>query len=116
MRWRLIRDPQLIGARELQPVQPPLPRDSVKDVGASIAIGVDEQGVSIVVACSVGIDLDVVPTAADARALNDPSARVVIVVPERDDHPATRRLAGRLIGPAEVVGLSGEWRESETAS
>ncbi|MCX6510481.1 MAG: hypothetical protein NT081_06675 [Actinobacteria bacterium] len=116
LRWRLIRDPQLIGARELQPVQPPLPRDSVKDVGASIAVGVDNNGASIVVACSVGIDLDVVPTAADARALNDPSARVVIVVPERDDHPATRRLASRLLGPAEVIGLSGEWRESETAS
>ena len=116
LRWRLVHDPQLIGARELRPVQPPLPRDSVKDVGASIAVGLDNDGASIVVACSVGVDLDVVPTAADARALNDPSARVMIVVPERDDHPATRRLASRLLEPAEVVGLSGEWRESETAS
>ena len=69
----------------------------------------------MVVVCSVGIDLDVVPTAADARVLNNPDARVVIVVPERDDHHATRRLAERLIGPAEVIGLSGEWRDRETA-
>ena len=116
LRWRLLRDPYLIGASELRPVEPPTPRDSVKDIAASIAVGVDVDGESIVVACSVGIDLDVVPTAADARALNDPEARVVIVVPERDDHPATRRLADRLIGPADVVGVPGEWRNSETAS
>ena len=115
LRWRLVQDPHLIGAQELRPVEPPTPRDSVKDVGASIAVGRDLSGQPIVVACSVGIDLDVVPTAADARVLNDPDARVVIVVPERDDHPATRRLAERLIGPAEVIGLSGEWRDRETA-
>ncbi len=116
LRWRLLHDPHLIGAQELRPVEPPTPRDSVKDVGASIAVGRDLSGQAIVVACSVGIDLDVVPTAADARVLNDPEARVVIVVPERDDHPATRRLAQRLIGPSEVIGLSGEWRDRETAS
>ena len=115
LRWRLLQDPHLIGAKELVPVEPPTPRDSVKDVGASIAVGRDLDGQPIVVACSVGIDLDVVPTAADARVLNDPDARIVIVVPERDDHPATRRLAERLIGPAEVIGLSGEWRDRETA-
>lgn len=115
LRWRLLQDPHLIGAKELRPVEPPTPRDSVKDIGASIAVGHDLDGYPVVVACSVGIDLDVVPTAADARVLNDPDARVVIVVPERDDHPATRRLAERLIGPAEVIGLSGEWRDRETA-
>ena len=116
LRWRLLQDPQLIGAAELRPAEPPLPRDSVKDVGASIAVGRDHAGQPIVVACSVGIDLDVVPTAADARVLNDPEAKIVIVVPERDDHPATRRLAERLIGPSEVIGLSGEWRDRETSS
>ncbi|CAB4919648.1 unannotated protein [freshwater metagenome] len=116
LRWRLLQDPHLIGAQELRPVEPPTPRDSVKDIGASIAVGRDLAGQAVVVACSVGIDLDVVPTAADARVLNDPDARVVIVVPERDDHPATRRLAERLIGPSEVIGLSGEWRDRETAS
>lgn len=110
LRWRLLREPGLIGAQSLLPAEPPLPRDSVKDVGASIAIGRDDSGEPIVVACSVGIDLDVVPTAADARFLNDPSARLLIVVPERDDHPATRRLAARLNAPAEVIGLAGDWR------
>ena len=111
LRWRLLQEPGLIGARELIAAEPPIPRESVKDVGASIALGSDEDGNRIVVACSVGIDLDVVPTAADARAIHDPGARVIIVVPARDDHPATRRLADRLVDPAMVIGLSGEWRE-----
>jgi hypothetical protein len=34
----------------------------------------------------------------------------LLVVPERDDHPATRALAQRLRNPAEVVALSGDWR------
>lgn len=114
LRWRLLREPQLVGARELRPVEPPLARDSVKDVGASIAMGVDLDGVPLVVASSVGIDLDVVPTAADARQLHDPKARLMIVVPERDDHPATRRLAERLTTPAEIIGLPGEWREGQS--
>ena len=114
LRWRLLREPQLVGARELAPAEPPIARDSVKDVGASIAIGVDEVGTPLVVATSVGIDLDVVPTAADARALHDRTARLVIAVPERDDHPATRRLAARLVMPAEVVGIPGDWREVQS--
>ncbi len=110
LRWRVVAEPSLVGARELRPVAPPVARESVKDSGAAIAFGVDHEGRSLVVACSVGIDLDVVPTAADARLSYDASARLLIVVPERDDHPMTRRLASMLLDPAEVVTVSGDWR------
>ena len=61
-------------------------------------------GAPVVVVCSVGIDLDLVPFAADARhALAGPDARLVLAVPERDVHPVTRELAARLAEPAEVV-------------
>ena len=110
LRWRVVAEPELVGARSLAPVVPPVPRDSVKDVGASIAFGVDDDGRPMVVACSVGIDLDVVPTAADARLHCDPEARLVIVVPERDDHPVNRRLASMLVDPAEIVTIAGDWR------
>jgi len=115
LRWRLLNEPSLVGALELQPAEPPVPRESVKDTGASIAVGVDANGGTVVVACSVGIDLDVVPTGADARVLHSPGARLVIVVPERDNHPVTRRLAGSLVRPAEVIGLAGDWRVGEVA-
>jgi hypothetical protein len=63
-----------------------------------------------VVVCSVGVDLDLVPAAAEARLALAPDARLVLAVPERDDHPATRALAKRLKVPAEVVAVPGDWR------
>ena len=110
LRWRMIADPSFIGAAELHPAEPPIPRESVKDTAAAMAYGTDPDGRPVVVACSVGIDLDVVPSAADARLALDPEARLVIVLPERDDHPVTRRIAGSLLHPAEIVGVSGDWR------
>ena len=56
----------------------------------------------MVVVTSTGIDLDLVPTAADLRLAHAPGARLVLAVPERDAHPVTRRLAGELVEPAEV--------------
>lgn len=109
LRSQVIARPELVGATALRAAEPPLPRDSVKDVAASIAVGSDAAG-GVVVACSVGIDLDVVPTAADARVLLDPTARLVVLVPERDAHPHTVRLAARLREPAGVVTVAGDWR------
>jgi len=110
LRWRLVEEPALVGAAELRPAEPVVPRESVKDTAATIAVGTDLEGRPLVVACSVGIDLDVVPTGADARLALAPEAQLLVVVPERDDHPVTRRLAADLVAPAEVVPLAGDWR------
>ena len=71
----------------------------------------------MVLACTVGIALDLVPTAADARVTidaqrpaADPPSRLVLAVPARDDHPSIRQLAARLREPAEVVSVPGDWR------
>jgi hypothetical protein len=64
----------------------------------------------MVVATSVGADLDLVPAAADARAARAPEARLVLVVPERDDHAVTRRLAAALAEPADIVTVDAGWR------
>jgi hypothetical protein len=102
--------PDLVGATRLEPVAPLLPRDSVKDVVPACLLGEDADGEPVVVACSVGIDLDLVPTAAEMRALHAPGARLVLAVPARDDHPVTRRIASRLREPAEIVALPDDWR------
>jgi hypothetical protein len=102
--------PDLVGANRLAPVVPLLPRDSVKDVVPACLVGEDADGQPLVVACSVGIDLDLVPTAAEMRALHAPGARLVLAVPGRDDHPVTRRIASRLREPAEIVALPDDWR------
>jgi hypothetical protein len=110
LRARLVAEPGRIGLHDLRPAAAAIPRTNLRDKGVAVARGTTEAGASVVVACSVGIDLDVVPAAADARLLLDPEAELLIVVPERDAHPVTRALAARLARPAEVVALEGDWR------
>ncbi len=106
LRWRLIEDPALVDAAVLAAAPPPVPRDNLKDAVPCVATGIDEAGVSLVVVCSVGIDLDLVPFAADARAATGPAgARLVLAVPARDAHPVTLALAARLREPASLVAL-----------
>jgi hypothetical protein len=66
-------------------------------------------GDEVVVVCSTGVDPDLVPTAADARRLYQPDARLAIVVPEGDDHPVTVALAGALARPASVRTVPRGW-------
>lgn len=105
LRHRLVRDPTLVGAARLEPVEPTVPRGSLHDVAAAIAVGERADGQAVVVAASVGIDLDVVPAGADARAALGRDAQLVIAVPERDAHPVTRRLADLLEQPAELIAV-----------
>jgi len=105
LRARLINDAPLVGAARLDPAPPPVPRANLKDPVPCVAVGSDGQG-QVVVVCSTGIDLDVVPFAADARAaLGLPDARLVIAVPARDAVEVTVALARLLTRPAEVVGV-----------
>ncbi|HMQ27317.1 MAG TPA: hypothetical protein PKA98_15100, partial [Acidimicrobiales bacterium] len=110
LRALLVERPGLVGARSLRPVDPPVPRDNVKDAAPAPTLGESEDGTTVVVVCSAGIDLDLVPGAADARSWHAPEARLVLVVPERDDHPVTRALAAALTVPAEIVTVAGDWR------
>jgi hypothetical protein len=110
LRKVVIAHPSLVGAAELWPVAGTVPRTSIKEPVPASAVGTDLEGGPIVVTASVGVDLDLVPTAADVRMAALPEARLVLAVPERDDVPATRALAGRLLAPAEVAPLPGNWR------
>ncbi len=105
LRWTLRNDPARVGATRLVPAPATRPRVGLRERDIACAVGDD-----VVVVCSVGVDLDLVPAAAEARLALAPAARLVLAVPERDDHPATRALAGRLRQPAEVIAISGDWR------
>jgi len=59
---------------------------------------------------SSGVDVDLVPTAVDARLADSRNPRLVIVVPERDDLPYLRKLAEALREPADVVTVPDDWR------
>ena len=110
LRARLIADPARVGLVRLRPNDPAVPRPNLRDRAVAMAQGETADGASVVVACSVGVDLDLVPAAADARLAADPDARLLLVVPERDAHPVTRDLANRLVHPAEVVTVDDTWR------
>jgi hypothetical protein len=105
LRSVVVRRPELVGCGGLAPVAPPLPRGDLRVPQPASAVGD-----GVVVACSVGIDLDLVPTAADTRMAHAPDAALVLVVPEGDDHAVTRALAAALCDPAEVRTVPAAWR------
>ncbi len=112
-RWAraaLVAAPGLVDAAALRPVPSVEDRSSLRETGVATAVGLDRAGEAIVVTCSVGVDLDLVPAAADDRAARADGARLVLAVPARDALPVTRDLAAALARPAEVVALEGEWR------
>jgi hypothetical protein len=113
LRAWIIDNAELVGAETLQPMALPIRRESVKDVLPAAAAGETSDGDRVVVVCSVGVDLDLVPSAAEVRSLVEQAsseARLVLLLPERDALPLTRRLAQRLTRPAEVVTVPNDWR------
>jgi hypothetical protein len=117
LRAILVRHPHLVGVDELHAAQPPEARRDLRQRAVAPAWGVDAAGIPTVVVCSVGVDPDLIAQAADARAQSAgwpgfPSGgpRLVVVVPEGDDHPLTRRLAVLLRHPAEVTTTPSDWR------
>lgn len=110
LRARLVAHPERIGLASLRPVETAQPRSNLRDRGVAAAIGTEHDGREVLVVCSVGVDLDLVPHAADTRLVAAPDAELVLVVPERDASPVTSELAGRLTRPARIVALPGDWR------
>ncbi len=107
IRSMLLDDPALVGAAELEPIVPLRPRAGLNVTEPAPAAGTRIDGGPIVVVTMVGIDLDLVPEAADYRHRHDPEAEVVIVVPERD-----ARLNGALLdrlADARLVTLRPPW-------
>lgn len=114
LRAMLVRSPATYGFEHLEAVAPPLPWFDLPEAGAAPCLGVSaETGAPVVVVCSVGVDLDLVPTAADCRLLYadrvGPHAELWLVVPDGDDLPVTRSLAGLLSSPARVMTVRRGW-------
>ena len=104
LRWTLRTEPARIGAAVVTPEPSPRRRVGLRERDVACARADDA-----VLVCSVGVDLDLVPAAAEARLAIAPDAPLLLAVPERDDHPATRALAEQLVDPARIVTVSGDW-------
>ncbi len=109
LRAVVIARPDLAGAARLAPLSPIAPRVDLRRPEPAPAAGTDGDGREIVVVCSTGVDIDLVPNAADVRASHLPEAQLVLVVPEGDDYPVTRSLAAALASPADIVTVPVDW-------
>ncbi|WP_419920215.1 hypothetical protein [Candidatus Poriferisodalis sp.] len=116
LRALLLRQPELVGARHLGPASPPVPRGGPKDPSPAVAYGVRADGSRVVVVASVGIDLNLVPFGADARAFLDPDADLVLALPERDAHDVISAMAALLERSAEIVPIDNGWRTGAPGS
>jgi hypothetical protein len=119
LRAILRRQPGLVGLADVRSGPSPEPRFDLRDRSIAPAWSAEGDGPPVVLACSAGVDPDLVPQAADARRqapgwvgfVPDGGApRLRVVVPEGDDHPMVRRLAALLRRPAEVVTVPTDWR------
>lgn len=106
LRWRLQQRPQDLGLVAIESTQPPSPRPNVKDRMSCTARGRRADGAEVVVVCSVGVDLDVIPYATDARLTGSARSDVLVVAAARDLVPVTVELAALLRRPMTLVPLS----------
>jgi hypothetical protein len=113
LRWQLEQDPGAVGLAAVRPVEPPVPRPNVKDRVPCVAVGAHVDGRAVVLVCSVGVDLDLVPYALDARAAavaatpGVEQGEVWLVAPPRDLVPVTAELAGLADQALSLVPFSG---------
>ena len=110
LRWRIEQTPGLVGASVVTPASPPVPRDNLKDRVPCVATGLADDGSTIVIVCSSGVDLDLIPYAADARlaVLGDSGVgggRLVVVIPSRDRIPLVDEIADRFRHSLSFVSL-----------
>jgi len=107
LRWASLNEPERLGAVDLEPAPPPVARTNIKDPVPCVAIGRRADGRRLVAVYSTGIDLDLVPFAADARAFLEPlvgaDVDTMLVVPARDASPVTAALAALATTPMAIV-------------
>ncbi|MEY2477851.1 MAG: hypothetical protein QOG87_3166 [Actinomycetota bacterium] len=113
LRRVVIAEPGIVGARRLEAVAPARLRDDLRVPNPAPAAGEDTDGAPVLVVCSTGIDLALVPSAVDDRLLDGREPRLVLVLPEGDDHPVTRDLASALREPAEIVTVERDWKSRQ---
>ncbi len=109
MRAVLCAQPGLVGCRSLQPVQS-TEEPALKVTSPAIAVGETIDGESVIVGCSVGIDLHAPFVVADtAEYLGGSYVHRRLILPEGDDLPALRLVARSLSAPIDVLPITKDW-------
>lgn len=108
IRSDLISDPSSVGLVSLRAIEAVVARQGLNDIAPAFALGVDSRDSLVLVACSVGIDLDLIPAAADLGAHHQVD-RIVVVLPERDQHRSVRELGERALCSCKIVTADEPW-------
>lgn len=108
LRSLLMANPEAIGLSRLSPVPSILPRSGIKEEVPTVAIGTDDDGALVGVVCAVGLDLDLVPTAADVVWIYGVE-RVILVVPPRDRYALVDEMAELLDVPTQIFEATEPW-------
>jgi hypothetical protein len=109
IRWQLEQDPGRLGLAAVTTAQPPLPRPNVKDRVPCVATAERDDGTPVLLVCSTGVDLDLVPYAIDARHAvpGVDGGEVWLVAPARDLVPVTAEIAELADQALSLVPFSG---------
>jgi len=110
LRSVVVANPAIVGAKSLRPVGSACPRRNLREIGVATAVGTGSNGEPVVVVCSTGIDMELVPAAADDRLTHGPDARLVLAVPADDLLGLTEDLVALMHRPAEIVTVPDDWR------
>ncbi len=102
IRAQLVGDPSVVGMVSIAAISPPLPRRSVKAPAPAAAVALDDVDARVLVMCTVGVDFEWVPMAADLIERERPD-RVVVALPQRDLVQLQRDLAALLPVPVAFV-------------
>lgn len=108
LRSEVVERPELVDARRLVPVAPLVRRRGLHERQPAAAVGISSVGSSVLVVCTVGVDLDVAPTAGEL-AVHHRVDEVVVGVPPRDEHRLVRQLVDRLAVPARLQVVPAPW-------
>ncbi|MEM7143324.1 MAG: hypothetical protein AAF548_20075 [Actinomycetota bacterium] len=109
LRHRVVEAPESMDIALPALVEPVPPRRNLLEVVPAAVLGHDGDR-AVLVVCSVGVDLGLVPAIADLIAVHDPD-EVRVVVPARDKLPHLERLVARLPIPAEIRTVVPPWAD-----
>lgn len=105
LRRLVVDDPALVGAVSLEAADTTYDAPSLREAQPAAAVGTSTGGAPLVVVTTAGVDVDVVPLAADTRAALDPSADLVVCGPDRHLIDATRAVGSLVEPPVRFVAV-----------
>jgi hypothetical protein len=103
VRSAVLATPALVGLPELTAIETTVPRENLRDPHPALA-----HGHGVVVAATQGVDVDLLPLAADVRSRVDPDAELV-VVSATSMPPAVIALAEHVPGGVRFVEIEAPW-------